>query len=85
MKTEQIKNYGEEIGVPDMTLETLIDSHRNMRNSNVEITKIKETAYADAYSAWMKACPQDSILVENLRNMTIQEIYEMLRSIDGSV
>ncbi len=80
-----LKGYSEEVYAPyadqtrPMTLEELIDSHREIRKARIA----NRETYRDGYSAGYE-CAQNRYSMDNwielseLRDMTLQEIVDML-------
>ncbi len=80
-----LKGYSEEVYAPyadqtrPMTLEELIDSHREIRKARIE----NRDTYREGYSAGYE-CAQNRYSMDNwielseLRDMTLQEIVDML-------
>ena len=82
-----LKGYSEEVYAPyadqaqPMTLEELIDSHREIRKVRIE----NRETYRDGYSAgYVDAqrcyCMDNWIEISELRDMTIDELIEFLKN-----
>lgn len=80
---EKISAYAKELGVESMTVDSLIRSHRNLRNWNIEwiadrnaeMNKAREAASRQARE-WVTE--HEYVSVERLRTMTIAQIAELI-------
>jgi uncharacterized protein YlaI len=80
---EELKTYAREIGVESMTLVSLIDSHRHLRNqalkSNDELRhEINECRERVAASTRASIQHGEYISVEKLRTMNLGEIAKLI-------
>lgn len=81
----KLEEYSEELGLnTPFTLESLIESHRNIRAARFateeERLKYVRSGYAAGYESGMKAAIEfGSIPVEKLKGMTVAELVEILR------
>jgi len=90
MTDEQLlEEYSKEIfgnSSSTMTVARLIGSHRHLRQKNVEWTKAyheeKEKGYDAGYEWAVKNTAENTIMLENLRKMTLQEIANLIRTDD---
>ena len=75
-----LKLYAKEIGVHDLTLDQLIESHRYLRSLNLEnsVTRMKEAdkGFSSGYSAGVKAS-------KITNDTTIGELLTMIDSKEG--
>ena len=88
MTDEQLlAEYSKEIhGKYNITLVQLIDSHRTLRNLNGEWNGAFDEARAKGYNAgyeWaVKNVAENTIMLEDLRKMTLQEIANLIGTDD---
>jgi len=74
------KNY---YGTRDnMTLAILIESHRGLRNLNIEQNGVYNEArtegYKNGYDFGVKHAAENTIMLEDLRKMTIQDLANLI-------
>ena len=66
----------------NMTVARLIESHRSLRNLNIEqngvYDKAREEGYKNGYEWGVKKVAENTIMFEDLRNMTIQELANLI-------
>ena len=66
----------------NMTLVRLIESHRSLRNLNIEqngvYDKAREEGYKNGYEWGVKKAAENTIMFEDLRNMTIQDLANLI-------
>ena len=66
----------------NMTLARLIESHRSLRNLNIEqngvYDKAREEGYKNGYEWGVKNAAENTIMFEDLRNMTIQDLANLI-------
>ena len=66
----------------NITLVQLIESHRNLRNLNIEWNGAYDEARVKGYNAgyeWaVKNTAENTIMLEDLRKMTLQEIANLI-------
>lgn len=86
---EKMAAYSKEIGLWDpMSIDSLIDSHRKLRQANAqtwderqaEMQKAREYAAADARK-WVTE--HEYVSVERLRTMTLTQIVELINELSG--
>lgn len=65
-----LNEYGAEINVPELTMGELIASHRRLRTRNKRESKPKYNG---------KQTPSTYVKVSELRKMTIEEIFELIK------
>ena len=65
-----------------MTVASLIERHRHLRQKNVEWTKAyneeREKGYNAGYEFGVKDAAKNTIMLEDLRKMTLQEIANLI-------
>ena len=70
----------------NITLVQLIESHRNLRNLNIEWNGAYDEARVKGYNAgyeWaVKNTAENTIMLEDLRKMTLQEIANFIGTDD---
>ena len=70
----------------NITVAKLIASHRNLRQKNVEWTKAyneeKAKGYKIGYEFGVKNVAENTIMLEDLRKMTLQEIANLIGTDD---
>jgi len=70
----------------NFTVARLIDSHRRLRNLNVEwngaFNEARKEGYKCGYDWGVKNSARDSIMLEDLRKMTIQELANLIGTDD---
>ena len=70
----------------NITLVQLIESHRNLRNLNIEWNGAYDEARVKGYNAgyeWaVKNTAENTIMLEDLRKMTLQEIANLIGTDD---
>lgn len=66
----------------NMTVARLIESHRSLRNLNIEqngvYDKAREEGYKNGYEWGVKNAAQNTIMLEDLRKMTFQELANLI-------
>lgn len=66
----------------NMTLVRLIESHRSLRNLNIEqngvYDKAREEGYKNGYEWGVKNAAENTIMLEDLRKMTFQELANLI-------
>ena len=66
----------------NMTVARLIESHRSLRNLNIEqngvYDKAREEGYKNGYEWGVKNAAENTIMFEDLRNMTIQDLANLI-------
>ena len=84
-----LKGYSEEVYAPyadqaqPMTLEELIDSHREIRKARVENMETYRDGYSAGYEDAQNRYSMDNwIEISELRDMTIDELIEFLKNKD---
>ena len=82
-----LKGYSEEVYAPyadqaqPMTLEELIDSHREIRKVRIENRETYRDGYSAGYTdAKSCYCMDNWIEISELRDMTIDELIEFLKN-----
>jgi hypothetical protein len=80
---EALDEYRKELGVREMTIQSLIASHRFLRGQNIEVQTAKNEAWRESYEVGKKLAYDDAmknqfINVDDLRNMTLEEIMERI-------
>lgn len=82
----KVDQYGEEIGLEDLTLEQIISSHRTLRDLNRDSMDEyrKEMKAGYDYGIWLaeQRMAGDTIKREDLSKMTIQEIANFIGTDD---
>jgi hypothetical protein len=70
----------------NMTVARLIESHRNLRNLNIEqngvYDKARKEGYKIGYQWGVKNVAENTIMLEDLRKMTLQEIANLIGTDD---
>jgi hypothetical protein len=70
----------------NMTVASLIERHRHLRQKNVEWTKAyneeREKGYNAGYEFGVKNAAENAIMLEDLRKMTLQEISNLIGTDD---
>lgn len=84
---ELLEEYSKEIhgktyeSNDNLTVAELIKSHRFLRGLNVECsearTKARLQGYKDGYDHGVKEAAENTIMLEDLRKMTIQEVANL--------
>ena len=66
----------------NMTVARLIESHRSLRNLNIEQNGVYDKAgkegYKNGYEWGVKKAAENTIMFEDLRNMTIQDLANLI-------
>ena len=66
----------------NMTVARLIEGHRSLRNLNLEqngvYDKAREEGYKNGYEWGVKNAAKNTIMFEDLRNMTIQDLANLI-------
>ena len=66
----------------NMTVARLIESHRSLRNLNIEqngvYDKARKEGYKNGYEWGVKNAAQNTIMLEDLRKMTFQELANLI-------
>ena len=66
----------------NMTLVRLIESHRSLRNLNIEqngvYDKARKEGYKNGYEWGVKNAAENTIMLEDLRKMTFQELANLI-------
>ena len=82
-----LKGYSEEVYAPyadqaqPMTLEELIDSHREIRKARIENRETYRDGYSAGYTDAKSRYSMDNwIEISELRDMTIDELIEFLKN-----
>lgn len=83
-----LKDYSDEVysGAPEwqyppMTLEELIDSHREIRKARIENMEMYRNGYSAGYTDANSRYSMDNrIEISELRDMTIDELIEFLKN-----
>jgi hypothetical protein len=76
---EQLKAYADELGVPDVTLSMLIQSHRTLREFRLEHNVSMQSARDLAYKQVMEDYKARKVIaIDELRDMTMQEVIGLL-------
>ena len=82
-----LKGYSEEVYAPyadqaqPMTLEELIDSHREIRKAKIEKKETYREGYSAGYTDAKSRYSMDNwIEISELRDMTIDELIEFLKN-----
>ena len=85
-----LKNYSDEVYGPynghyrPMTIEELIDSHREIRKARVENRETYRDGYSVGYECAKNRYSMDNwIEISELRDMTIDELIEFLKNKEG--
>ena len=83
----RLKGYSEEVYAPyadqaqPMTLEELIDSHREIRKAKIENRETYREGYSAGYTDAKSRYSMDNwIEISELRDMTIDELIEFLKN-----
>ena len=70
----------------NMTVARLIKSHRSLRNLNIEqngvYDKAREEGYKNGYEWGVKNAAENTIMLEDLRKMTFQELANLIGTDD---
>jgi hypothetical protein len=79
--------HGESGSIFDtMTLVELIQSHRSLRNLNIESNgafgKARKEGYDLGYKKGLRSVQENTIMLEDLRKMTLQEITNLIGTDD---
>jgi hypothetical protein len=69
-----LRDYSKEIGVPNMSLQDLIDSHRRMRTSTTKIIREDAVAMEKVYRDGYHKCQIDKI-ESTLKSKTVGELF----------
>jgi hypothetical protein len=68
----------------NLSVAILIESHRHLRELNIECskayTKARLQGYKDGYDHGVKEAAKNTIILEDLRKMTIEEVTNLVRS-----
>ena len=66
----------------NMTLARLIESHRTLRNLNIEQNGVydetRKEGYKNGYEWGVKNAAENTIMLEDLRKMTFQELANLI-------
>jgi hypothetical protein len=66
----------------NMTVARLIESHRSLRNLNIEqngvYDKARKEGYKNGYEWGVKNAAENTIMLEDLRKMTFQELANLI-------
>lgn len=66
----------------NMTIARLIESHRSLRNLNIEQNGVYDEArkegYKNGYEWGVKNAAENTIMLEDLRKMTFQELANLI-------
>ena len=66
----------------NMTLVRLIESHRSLRNLNIEqngvYDEVRKEGYKNGYEWGVKNAAENTIILEDLRKMTIQDLANLI-------
>jgi hypothetical protein len=70
----------------NMTVDELIESHRHLRNLNLEWTgaflEAQKEGYDFGYKNGLRNVQENTIMLEDLRKMTLQEIANLIGTDD---
>ena len=78
---ELLKIYARELGVNDITLESLIESHRYLRSINAKSVAERMLASGAGYEAGFKLGLKSSTQID--RDMTIGDLIERIEKIES--
>jgi hypothetical protein len=66
----------------NMTLAILIESHRSLRNLNIEqngvYNEARKEGYENGYKMGVKNAAENTIMLEDLRKMTVQDLANLI-------
>ena len=91
MTDEQLlEEYSKEIRfyptTDSITVADLIESHRYIRETNMQRTRLyndaKVKGYKNGYEFGVKGAAKNTIMIEDLGKMTLQEIANLIRTDD---
>lgn len=82
----KVEAYGEEIGLLGISLDQIIDSHRTLRSKNRERQSGYQEGLEAGYNAGMNQARREvqegTVFLEDLRNMTLQEVANFIGTYD---
>jgi len=82
MHIHQLKKYAEEIGILELTLKDLIESHKHLKSELASYRAMNKESWQKAYDDALRYCkenPEDYISVNDLKTFSIIELAERLR------
>lgn len=78
---DEIQQYGKEIGISNLSIESLIKSHRSLREKSL----IAQDHYLEFLKEFVDKVRQEvldseSIKIDELRKMSVEELINLLRT-----
>ena len=78
--------HGKYYTTDNMTVDELIESHRHLRNLNIEwngaFREAQKEGYDFGYKNALRDVQENTIMLEDLRKMTLQEIANLIGTDD---